>query len=314
MYLSDGAWHKWPESMYYDYTIRNWSYWHNSWFGLCAYKEEWFLWPQGQIFNIDAMRWENECAGDHFQTRYTLQANLSTISICRPLMYYVNPDSEEIMELGTKEYPFRDINVVFIEINNEHQHTDRNISIFVMEDTDHYLPLEFIKFLNITKISIDTYTEAELSDAKRSNFRTINTINDINDSKSLFNIVQNNKQITSDTSRMNEHELNEFSFKESVVFHIHRSSFNINSINVYTESMDISGIIYFYTSYWFQKTHRIYNLYTDIRGETYLNVYATTNIIAENITMNMTQSTGGFWYSSYCNFEDKLNLAEHSYK
>ena len=30
--------------------------------------------------------------------------------------------------------------------------------------------------------------------------------------------------------------------------------------------------------------------------------------------MNLTQSTGGFWYSSSCHFEGELNRAEHSYK
>ena len=190
-----------------------------------------------------------ECTGDHFQTTYTLQSDSSNINICRPLTYYVNPDSDKIMELGTREYPFRDINLVLIEVNNEHQHTDRNITIYVMEATDSYLPLGAIKVLNITEFSIDTYTELENSTSQSANFRTVNTISDLGSSKALFNVIQNTERSVLDTSQMNEHEFNEFILTLSVVFHIHRSSFSLNSINIYTESEDTSGIIYIYTSY-----------------------------------------------------------------
>ena len=135
-----------------------------------------------------------ECTGEHFQTTYTLQSDSSNINICRPLTYYVNPDSDNIMELGTREYPFRDINLVLIEVNNEHQHTDRNITIYVMEATDSYLPLGAIKVLNITEFSIDTYTELGSIDAENANFRTVNAISDLSVDKTLFNIIQNTEK------------------------------------------------------------------------------------------------------------------------
>ena len=39
-------------------------------------------------------------------------------------------------------------------------------------------------------------------------------------------------------------------------------------------------------------------MYLDVKGMTYWNTYASSNLYAENITLNMTQSTGGFYYSS----------------
>ena len=201
------------------------------------------------MFDVETMNCVTECTGDHFQTAYTLASNSSDIGICRPLTYYVNPDSDKIMELGTREYPFRDINLVLIEVNNEHQHTDRNITVYVMEATDSYLSLGDIKILNITKFSIDTYTELESSIAQSANFRTVDTISDLGTSKTLFNIVQNTKRNALDTSQMDEHEFTEFASSFLVVFLIHRSSFELNNINIYTESADISGIIYIYTSY-----------------------------------------------------------------
>ena len=190
-----------------------------------------------------------ECTGDHFQTTYTLQSDSSNINICRPLTYYVNPDSDKIMELGTREYPFRDINLVLIEVNNEHQHTDRNITIYVMEATDSYLPLGAIKVLNITEFSIDTYTELGSIDAESANFRTVNTISDLGVDKTLFNIIQNTEKNALNTSQMDEHEFTEFISLPSAVFFIHRSSFSLNNINIYTESEDIFGIYFIYTSY-----------------------------------------------------------------
>ena len=190
-----------------------------------------------------------ECTGDNFQTTYTLQSDSSNINICRPLTYYVNPDSDKIMELGTREYPFRDINLVLIEVNNEHQHTDRNITVYVMEATDSYLPLGDIKVLNISKFFIDTYRELDCGDVQSANFRTVGIMSDLGTSKTLFNIVQNTKRSALDTSQMDEHEFTEFASSFLVVFLIHRSSFELNNINIYTESADISGIIYIYTSY-----------------------------------------------------------------
>ena len=49
-----------------------------------------------------------------------------------------------------------------------------------------------------------------------------------------------------------------------------------------------------YTSYCFEKTQAFLNMYIDIKGQVYANTYATTNIYAENITLNMSQASGGF--------------------
>ena len=39
-------------------------------------------------------------------------------------------------------------------------------------------------------------------------------------------------------------------------------------------------------------------MYTEVRGSVYLNIYSSANIHAENVTMNMTKSIGGFFYFS----------------
>ena len=237
--------------------------------------------------------------------------------MCRPLDYYVNPDSEEIMELGTMQFPFRDINLVFTEIYNEHQHTDRVINVYVMEATDNYLPMDYIEILNVTQVNIDSYSQNDKYEAENINFKIVDSIDDVsmNTSKSLFNVIQNQFKGDFDTSRMTEGEINEITFQSYTVFLVYRSSVSLNHINIYSEftNENVESLL-IYTSYCFEKTQALLNMYMDIKGSVYLNTYATTNVYAENITLNMSQSTGGFWYESSCNFEGDLNLAEHVYK
>ena len=49
--------------------------------------------------------------------------------ICRDFDYYVNPDSDSIIELGTIDHPYKKISYAFVEILNDHSHTDRNLTV-----------------------------------------------------------------------------------------------------------------------------------------------------------------------------------------
>ena len=55
-------------------------------------------------------------------------------------------------------------------------------------------------------------------------------------------------------------------------------------------------------------------MYTQIKGTVYINYFASTNIVAENITMNMTEAIGGMWFRTSCFFEGILNLADIKYR
>jgi ABC-type antimicrobial peptide transport system permease subunit len=73
--------------------------------------------------------------------------------------YYVNPSSEEILELGTKAYPFKNIGVVFLEILNFYSNTDSNVSIFIKEYTKNQLLHNTNYVVNMTNVNIQTYTD-----------------------------------------------------------------------------------------------------------------------------------------------------------
>jgi hypothetical protein len=59
------------------------------------------------------------------------------IKLCRSYEYYVNPESEEVIELGTKEYPFKSVSLPFIEIFNYFSHSNANITIYLAEEIEH---------------------------------------------------------------------------------------------------------------------------------------------------------------------------------
>ena len=314
MHLQNGSWLSWPSNQFYDSTTRLCRDWGGSWIGQWTYREDCFKWPTGQIFSIESMQCISKWAGEYFETSYIVKSDSSTIDICRPLSYYVNPNSIQNMELGTIDYPFRDISLVLVEIHNAHQHTGRNISIYTMEATENYLPIDSIKLLNVSRVNFDTYTQNNLNDPKNVNFVLLDVHMNISVSKSLFNLIQNTIMGDSDTSRMDEAEKSELSTHNFVIFRVHRWSVNFNHISVHSRFLnDDTYVNFVYTSFWYQKTQRFYNMYIDVKGETYWNTYMTTNVDAQNITLNMSQSESGFRYISSCAFEGEMNLAEHYY-
>ena len=70
----------------------------------------------------------------------------------------MNPDSDSIIELGTIEHPYKQISYAFIELLNYHSHTDRNITIYVMEYTRNELSVGVGSIINITHVVITPYT------------------------------------------------------------------------------------------------------------------------------------------------------------
>ena len=219
--------------------------------------------------------------------------------MCRPFSYYVNPDSEQIMELGTIEYPFKDINVVFTEIFNLHQHSNITINIFVMEATDNYLPFDLTQILNITQVNIESYTESDYYEPRYANFRLVEIVEQIGTPRSLMSIIQNTTKGVPDISRMDVVEIADLTLQENIFIHAHRSSLKINRFNVYSEhTTDSPKNGFVYSSFGFGKTQTFLNMYTDFRGNVYLNLYASTNVYAENITLNMTNGVAGFGYKT----------------
>ena len=182
-----------------------------------------------------------------------------------------------------------------------------------MEATENYLSLDLSVLLNVSEVTFDAYTQNSLYEAQNTNFVVSDTKFNVSIAKGLFNIIQDKTKGDSDTSRMDMVELGEFGFDNNLVFRVHRSSINFNHISVHSHFINDIDARLVYTSFWYQKTQRFYNMYIDIKGDIYWNTYATTNMDVQNVTLNVSQSTSGFWYTSSWAFEGEMNLAKHIY-
>lgn len=78
--------------------------------------------------------------------------------VCRSFQYYVNSQSESVVELGTMDHPYKNLGYVFIELLNFHSHSDRNITINVMENTRNEVMLFMNYIVNITEVKIVPYS------------------------------------------------------------------------------------------------------------------------------------------------------------
>ena len=64
-----------------------------------------------------------------------------------------------MIELGTFEHPYKDLDSVFVEILNLHAHTDREIVVYIKEDATNYLFIKRNFILNINSVQIMTYSD-----------------------------------------------------------------------------------------------------------------------------------------------------------
>ena len=233
-------------------------------------------------------------------------------TICRTNDYYVNPNSEKNIELGTKQYPFRDINLVFIELMNEFSNTNTLINIYVMKDSYNYIGLEMIRLKNITSVNIESYSDDTTDSDKRAIFIITDAKLNFESEKTMFNLIQSLEIKEINSSGMEATEYEEFNSTTGYVFLLNKWDFSINNIDVYSKISDNLIIAKFvYTVYQFKKIFRLTNMHLQIKGFIYHNNIATANLFAENLTLDMYESYAGFFYDGYCNFEGDLNLADH---
>ena len=98
--------------------------------------------------------------------------------------------STEIIELGTKAYPYKNVGLPFVEILNYHSHSDHNITVKVKEYTENQMLFKRNYIINTTQVTVETYSESGIGTPGYANI----TIKDqdvvLLTSKSVFNIMK----------------------------------------------------------------------------------------------------------------------------
>ncbi|CAI2361394.1 unnamed protein product [Moneuplotes crassus] len=202
--------------------------------GKCSYQSFCFDCSSGQYFDLDNM----ECVSTCSSTQITItNSQFHSKPICRGFDYFVDTSSGSYMELGTKQFPYKNIELAFVEILNFHSHSDRNLRVKVMENTDNYVggilgsslrsdrrPVVLVN--NITSVTVESYSvHSSLSPGTASIYFT-NSSSVSADPKTMFNIMNHTQsEIESDIT----------SSSKLIISH---SSFTMNRINLFTAFAD----------------------------------------------------------------------------
>ena len=101
-----------------------------------------------------------ECVKEcNTSTQITINdTQFDNIPICRDYEYYINPDSDKIVELGTIDHPYKHISYVLIEVLNYHSHSNKNLTIHLMEYTRNEIAENAANIIDITNVEIRPYT------------------------------------------------------------------------------------------------------------------------------------------------------------
>lgn len=191
-----GHWESCPSDEFYDSTIEVWRTCAGSCNNLWAYRSTWFDCTAGEFFDLEQMEWVSACSSDKFTISNSKFWNKP---IWRSPNYYVNTNSEEILELGTQEYPYKDVNLAFVEVFNIHSNTNRALTINLMEETYNYVEGESIMLINTTSVKIESYTSSFTSDPKRAKLIITDQALNVTTSKTQFNFMMD----TSMNSKLN---------------------------------------------------------------------------------------------------------------
>ena len=161
MYLSSGIWYFWADGQYFDKTSNSWQSkfyiitllgWANYCNGLWNYRLDWFKWNSTQIFSLLQMKWVNSCSIGEvvIQSDY-----IHGLKVCRSLDYYIHPSSESILELGTRQNPYKNINLAFIELFNFVDASNLNVTIRLSLGDAHILVIRLpISILSIVFFNV----------------------------------------------------------------------------------------------------------------------------------------------------------------
>ena len=193
---------------YYDSTAKLCRPCSNSWINKCAYQLKWFSWDSGQFFDLKKMMWVSSWDANSIAIT---DDQLWGFSVWRSFNYYVNPNSQEIIELGTKAYPYKNIGLPFVEILNYHSHSNNSINIYVMENTDNYMLWNSNYIINITSVSVQSYSLISTSTQKYANIYIKNKDVSMFANKTIFWILKDN------TLKLNDKINNELIMNEEIL-------------------------------------------------------------------------------------------------
>ena len=137
-------------------SAKRWITWDGSCSDLCSYQSACFVWPPGELLDLDTMAWVPAWDSD---TQISItDPQLDNVPLWRSFTYYIDFSSESVTELGTIDHPYKELRSAFVELFSFHSHTERDITIKIREETVNYIPDQSI-ILNITNVQLESYSK-----------------------------------------------------------------------------------------------------------------------------------------------------------
>ncbi|CAI2376317.1 unnamed protein product [Moneuplotes crassus] len=199
---------------------------------LCAYKPECYECPIGEYYDLDNSQCVASC--DPVTQVPINSTQTENKAYCRGFDYYVNSRSTEVVELGTKEFPYKNLKLVFIELLNYLSHRDITVNIYVRETTTNYLELNKNYIINITNVNIMPYSLIN-PDPKYTNLILTDSAAPTLNSWTKYSLLQTDAL---DISIANSSDPSASSFGLKVIF-VYNSSLSIQKVNLDSEYSNI---------------------------------------------------------------------------
>ena len=292
----------WNEAEYYDVNTKRC----RSCDGFCSsfwsYQSLWFECPDGEMFDTDSLQWVSTWDNPKSIINNT---DLSIPLVCRSNDFYVDVYSESIIELGTRQYPYKSVSALFVELLNYHSNQDKSVVIYLKESQNHYMEDGANYIMNITNVTITTYTDeqailfkakliptriSQSAENKKTSFSLLS-----NFSLKLDEVISEGGYTETESSQLND---------DQVTLYILRSSVYIDNIDVERDSGDFDlSSIFVYLIFLQDNTIQMTNMDINITGNI-ANGIDPFNGFFENMTIDTYGLRGGLEFFTVWNYPE----------
>ena len=188
--------------------------------------------------------------------------------MCRSNELYVDIYSESPIELGTKQYPYKSAKALFIELLNYHSNQDKSVAIYLKENQNHYIEDGTSFVLNITNVTITTYSNEDTA-IFRAKLIPTRIIQSAENYKTAFSLLAN-------TTLMLDEVVTEGGYTEAEQFALNSGAITIFTLrsNTYIDNLDVErdpidlgqSTIFLYVAYLQDKTLQVTNVDINVTG------------------------------------------------
>ncbi|CAI2365911.1 unnamed protein product [Moneuplotes crassus] len=263
---------------------------------LCAYKPECYECPNEEYYDLDNSQCVASC--DPVTQVSMNSTQTGNKAYCRGFNYYVNSNSTDVVELGTKEFPYKSLSSVFIELLNYLSHRDITVNIYVLETTENYLELNKNYIINITHVNILTYSVTRSDPSHANLILKDSTISTINPSTKYSLLKSDTLEMSIATSS------NPFAtiFPLKIIF-VHNSSLTVQNMHLDSEysSIYIDYRFVFPSQCGRGKSISFQDIYSSISGSLLFSI-SPVEVKAKNVVFDSYRATSCINIYAPCNF------------